>query len=276
MKAKIEQNLFMDAVFAALIKKAKGISLNDNPSVDLNLRIVGEWSSTSFDPIRTIIIESTIADENITLRIKQEVNSIIGSSIWPSSVVLSKYLLRQSRVTSLSAEPMRHVLELGSGCGLTAIVLALTGHNVLATDKSDVLPLLADNVLSFQDSMQAEGRPVGGCRTLSLDWMDCSTSTSSQVISQLLDNRFELIVLSDCLYSAAAVGPLISLLALILHSRPSVQILLANEQRSALDEFLTCARKSAHMRPFRDVKMHPSELQISPMFSVSVRVLYMA
>jgi predicted nicotinamide N-methyase len=66
-----------------------------------------------------------------------------ASTVWDSSIVLSKYLELRHAVGSLSNT---RAVELGSGCGLVSCVLARLGADVTATDMEGNLPLLGDNL----------------------------------------------------------------------------------------------------------------------------------
>ena len=68
-----------------------------------------------------------------------------ASTVWDSSIVLSKYLERRfgAGPAALSG---RRAVELGAGCGLVSCVLARLGADVTATDMEPNLPLLRDNL----------------------------------------------------------------------------------------------------------------------------------
>jgi predicted nicotinamide N-methyase len=68
-----------------------------------------------------------------------------ASTVWDSSIVLSKYIERRYG-TGAGALAGRRVVELGSGCGLVSCVLARLGADVTATDMEGNLPLLRDNL----------------------------------------------------------------------------------------------------------------------------------
>ena len=68
-----------------------------------------------------------------------------ASTVWDSSIVLSKFLERRfgAGPAALSG---RRAVELGAGCGLVSCVLARLGADVTATDMEPNLPLLRDNL----------------------------------------------------------------------------------------------------------------------------------
>lgn len=227
------------------------------PSLVRTVRLVGGWQSTTASPRRTLIFER-VAEGPVEVHIEQQVTDLIGCSLWPSSVVLSRVITRSYGVDG--GNKHLSVLELGSGCGLVAIALAIAGHDVLATDKAAILPLLRRNTAQWS-AIEVE------C----FDWYDfASTGTS------LKDDRaFDLVVLSDCLYSSASVQPLISVLATIFARSRDTKFLLANEQRTALDEFLSAMRKHSLLLSikFKDVVVPSSDLELGDGTIVPVRCI---
>ena len=91
------------------------------------------------------------------LRIQiQQTPDIIGCYVWSSAVVVSKYLLSVEGQAMLDAvrkgmEPndLPIAVELGAGCGLCSMILALCGVHTLCTDVKPVLPLLSSNLRQF-------------------------------------------------------------------------------------------------------------------------------
>eukprot|EP01117_Protostelium_nocturnum_P001965 TRINITY_DN1261_c0_g1_i1.p1 TRINITY_DN1261_c0_g1~~TRINITY_DN1261_c0_g1_i1.p1 ORF type:complete len:247 (-),score=84.98 TRINITY_DN1261_c0_g1_i1:285-1025(-) len=67
----------------------------------------------------------------------------IAKTVWDSSIVLSKYFQKefnQGKAIGLKA------LEIGCGCGLPGIVLALLGSNVVLTDLEETLEITRRNI----------------------------------------------------------------------------------------------------------------------------------
>ncbi|KAK7467001.1 hypothetical protein VKT23_004064 [Stygiomarasmius scandens] len=111
-----------------------------------------------------------------------------GTTLWLGAQCLSAYLRAYSK-------PASRVIELGSGIGLTALVLADLGwKEVYATDTSTVIQsVLARNIAN---------NPVQGTiHVQELDWQsdDCSSLSSSP---------FDLIVTADTVYEPSLVQPL--------------------------------------------------------------------
>lgn len=82
--------------------------------------------------------------EDLTIKQRQFGPEGFASTVWDSSIVLSKHLecLGPSRLRG------KRVVELGAGCGLVSVVCSRLGADCVATDLEDNLPLLEDNCTS--------------------------------------------------------------------------------------------------------------------------------
>lgn len=234
------------------------------------VRLVGGWQATAASPRRTLISDGG-AEGPVEVHIEQQVTDLIGCTLWPSSIVLSRVIMRSYAGVD-GGNKRLSVLELGSGCGLVAITFAIAGHDVLVSDKAAVTPLLRRNTAHWP-AIEVE------C----FDWCDfASTGTiltddiSAQAFPpRLFDRAFDLVVLSDCLYSSHSVQPLISVLAAIFARCRDTKILLANEQRTALDEFLSVMRKHSLLQSIKlkDVVVPAADLELGDGYIVPVRCI---
>ncbi len=112
------------------------------------------------------VVDLTVAGE--TLRFEQDNGSMhVGTSVWPSSLVLVKWvehiLLKggaggegagagRSASSSVVCEDIqprtfsgKRGVDLGTGCGVAGLGLALLGLNVVLTDIAPVMPALKRN-----------------------------------------------------------------------------------------------------------------------------------
>ncbi|XP_020088596.1 protein N-lysine methyltransferase METTL21A-like isoform X2 [Ananas comosus] len=83
------------------------------------------------------------------LHIAQDPNSKhLGTTVWDASMVFVKYLEKNCRKGRFSPSKLKgkRVIELGAGCGLAGLGMALLGCDVITTDQVEVLPLLMRNV----------------------------------------------------------------------------------------------------------------------------------
>ena len=117
------------------------------------------------------------------------------------------------------------VLELGSGGGLAACVLARLGCVVTATD-------LPANIPHLEASLQRNG-VLAKVQVRPLDW-----SQSPASVVPFLDDRWDVLLLNDCAYDASACIHLARTVAALCYANPHMQILIANEPRTALEAFL--------------------------------------
>lgn len=246
-----------------------------------------EWGGT--EPTIHVVFEVGAGAAAIEVPIKQQTGDVIGASIWPSSVILSRHLLAGSALGT--HRPALRILELGSGCGLAAMTLSLlhASYHVTATDKPCLLPLLRDNMAAFADRVREAGRPVGTVDLCAFDWFDFadkadgageaqSPETESRARPALPDwGPLDLIVLSDCLYSTAAVAPLVAVLSALLQRPHNAQarVLVANEPRSALEEFLSTYRRKIPGRPLVGVRTPARMLRLLEAPDVAVPVVVM-
>ena len=153
------------------------------------------------------------------------------------------------------------------------MTFAELGNSVVATDKASVLPVLIDNV-----------RPYPSVEVVAFDWFEFHSTSSSpppspspspspSLPAPLLGRGFDLVVLCDCLYSSASVAPLVTVLLALLREYPSLDILIANEERTALDEFLSLARRQGSSLPeLVSVSINSRWLDITATHTVPVRV----
>lgn len=134
--------------------------------------------------------------------------------VWPAARALASELARRG-----PALAGRHLLELGCGLALPALVAARLGARVTATDLHPEVPgFLARNLA--QNGLAPEA-----IEYLELDWRAAG-----------LERRFDLVVGSDILYEAGHPGPVAR--ALAAHVAPGGRILLADPARAYLQPCL--------------------------------------
>ena len=141
----------------------------------------------------------------VQLSLKQRLNGLISDMLWPSSALASRLVLqydcnslraklgmhcpRQRRQPSVEGEMRESVVkdavkptavDLGAGCGLCSMALALRGYDVVSTDIASALNLLMENMEGFrrtiqkqkQQELQSESAPArcGAVEVKELDW----------------------------------------------------------------------------------------------------------
>lgn len=177
----------------------------------------------------------------------QQKGSFIYGYVWPASIVTCRFIFdhysKHKHSSQLASLPM--AIELGAGCGLTAMSLMMQGYDVIATDRPQSLDIMTDNISRFRTDYYASDayRDVAAClpdaHLIDFDWTD--VNRPHKLLEVIGGRVVQLIVCSDCLYSSASVEPLYhSLLLLCTHS--ATDVLIVNECRSALDEFISMVR----------------------------------
>lgn len=163
------------------------------------------------------------------LQFSQDPNSKhLGTTIWDASMVLVKYLEKNSRKGRFSPSKLKgkRVIELGAGCGVAGFGMALLGCDVVSTDQSEVLPLLMRNAeRNTSRVMQSihDSDSFGSITVAELNWGD-----ENQI--KAVDPPFDYIIGTDVVYAEHLLEPLLqTILAL---SGPKTTIMLGYEIRS--------------------------------------------
>ncbi|OVA11223.1 Nicotinamide N-methyltransferase-like [Macleaya cordata] len=146
---------------------------------------------------------------NALLSIEQDNGSMhVGTSVWPCSLVLVKFLERWSLTYASSPStpnPYTHLLnfsgkraiELGCGCGPAGMGLSLLGLDIILTDISPVMPALKRNL--------KRNKPILGktLKTAQLYW-----NNPNQI--KTLNPPFDFVIAADVVYIEESVGSLVS------------------------------------------------------------------
>ncbi|KAI3847168.1 hypothetical protein MKW92_011461 [Papaver armeniacum] len=159
------------------------------------------------------VIELKVRDK--TLAIEQDNGSMhVGTSVWPCSLVLVKFLERwllsnsssSSSSSSATPKPYTHLLdfsgkkaiELGCGCGPAGMGLFLLGlENIILTDITPVMPALKRNL--------KRNKPVLGknLKISQLYW-----NNLNQI--KTLNPPFDFVIAADVVYIEESVRHLVS------------------------------------------------------------------
>lgn len=163
------------------------------------------------------------------LQFAQDPNSKhVGTTVWDASMVLAKFLEKNSRKGRFSASKLKgkRVIELGAGCGVAGFGMALLGCDVVSTDQTEVLPLLMRNAernTSRIMQMNPESGSFGSIQVAELDW-------GNENHIEAVGPPFDFIIGTDVVYAEHLLEPLLqTMLAL---SGPRTTILLGYEIRS--------------------------------------------
>ncbi|XP_020592262.1 protein N-lysine methyltransferase METTL21A isoform X2 [Phalaenopsis equestris] len=162
------------------------------------------------------------------LHLSQNPNSKhLGTTVWDSSMVFIKFLEKNSRKGRFSPSKLKgkRAIELGAGCGLAGLGMALLGCDVVSTDQIEVLPLLMKNVeRNTSWIMQAnDSASFGSIEVAELNW-------GNEDHIKAVCPPFDYIIGTDIVYAEHLLEPLVqTILAL---SGPRTTIMLGYEIRS--------------------------------------------
>lgn len=131
--------------------------------------------------------------------ILEELNqSRVGCTLWPSSVVASRLILKNYVVPDRIHRQL--AVDVGCGCGLVTLSLLLSGYKVLALDHAEPLVFCKNNI-EINDYLR-DYRELVEFRAF--DWNKQKLDLKDQSIST--------IVLSDCCYDVFAIDGLLNFL----------------------------------------------------------------
>ncbi|KAJ6803457.1 protein N-lysine methyltransferase METTL21A isoform X2 [Iris pallida] len=196
------------------------------------------------------------------LQLAQDPNSKhLGTTVWDASVVLIKFLERNSRKGRFCPARLKgkRTIELGAGCGLAGFGMALLGSDVVSTDQVEVLPLLMRNVernTSYITQASSDSASFGSIKVAELDW-----GNNDHI--RAVDPPFDFIIGTDIVYVEHLLEPLLqTILAL---SGPRTTILLGYEIRSTTvhEKMMRMWKENFEVESVPKVKMdikyrHPS------------------
>ncbi|KAL4929953.1 protein N-lysine methyltransferase family protein [Aspergillus undulatus] len=198
-------------------------------------------------------------NESVELGIWEETGNSIARHIWDAALASAMYLQQVIAANQGSPSPALqkllqaergsslHVIELGSGCGIVGIALAmlLSNCSVLLTDLPEVEEIITKNVAVARPAHASE------IRYRPLEWEE-----------ELPDNLFDtpnidLILVSDCTYNADSLPALVSVLGRLVQLSPGALILVALKRRHESENIFFDLMESAGLH---DLHLHNIEL----------------
>jgi predicted nicotinamide N-methyase len=189
----------------------------------------------------------------------------VSQTIWPAGVMLGDYAIAHSELVR-----GRRVLELGSGTGITALMLLpLQPASLLLTDLASALDLLCENLhnnsrfdtalhveLAQQSAVNSNGKQ--NAFVCELDWERCTNDELAQKHFQC-----DLIVAADVAYDPVLISSLLRVIAILLELNPTVEVLLCSAERNPQTFALLCAGIDAMRVRSNRLKIASSILQPS-------------
>ena len=187
----------------------------DLPALDV-LSVVSA-PTTASDGGPSFHVERIFSTPSGDVFVREEFGLAIGAHVWNAGVVLAQYLVVDAASSRPDALRGRTGLELGSGCGLSGIVAARLGANMVLSDRQDSqLALLRHNAA------------LSGARidsTMTLDWTRPPDAEPAL-------NGLDLVLAADVLYcDEPSNRALLELLCRL--ASPRTEILVAYTMRNA-------------------------------------------
>uniref|UniRef100_A0ACD5ZBD8 Uncharacterized protein n=1 Tax=Avena sativa TaxID=4498 RepID=A0ACD5ZBD8_AVESA len=163
------------------------------------------------------------------LHISQDPNSKhLGTTVWDASMVFAKFLEKNSRKGRFCPSKLKgkRAIELGAGCGLAGLGMALLGCDVVTTDQVEVLPLLMRNVERNKSWIAQSNPDSGSFGTVTVAELDWGNKEHIRAV----EPPFDYIIGTDVVYSEQLLQPLLE--TIIALSGPKTKVLLGHEIRS--------------------------------------------
>jgi len=232
-------------------------SKEEEEEEEVELLQILEWGNHDYINIKIF---------NKLIHIKQNTSDVMGT-LWASSVVLSRWILKNDTIFNIknTQKQKKLCLELGSGCGLVGLSLLIKNMDVIVTDKDSMIETLNYNMKQLIEENNNDNFKINSSyEVASLDWSffdDTYNDEKNSILKNSIigDRCVDFIVCSDCLYNSASIRPLLNIINLF--SNVNTVLIIANELRSALDEFILLARHDdTYRRTFQDIELTEEDI----------------
>lgn len=143
-----------------------------------------------------------------------------------------------------------NILELGCGTGLTGIIAAAHGANVVLTDMAKLGPLVQSNLLANQEHIARGG---GKAAFEVLEW-------GVTPVRESFSRDFEVVVVGDGVYLAELVSLLLGTLDKVLQANPKAWAVMGADLRGreGLKTFMTQAHAMFDVQTIGRQHRHPA------------------
>ncbi len=166
--------------------------------------------------------------------------------IWPSSLVLSDYLINLNREVGSDLKDKK-ILEIGSGLAIPSFICKKMNLNIVASDfHIDILSFLHEN------------------QKLNDTYFEFFQTNWSQLDGKL--KNFDLIIGSDILYELPQVGTLVNLFK---HSPLGQEVIVTDPGRTYIQPFLDEMKKIG----FKEKR--PMQIQKNPLGNEEIFILHL-
>ncbi|KAH9894755.1 putative methyltransferase-domain-containing protein [Cubamyces lactineus] len=177
-----------------------------------------------------------------------------GSVVWHASVDFAQAVLQQLHAKNtaglLNPEQLAasHVIELGAGTGLLAVVLAPFTRHYTVTDIDDLVPLIRKNIA--RNHANPPGAPSKRRSSFSppssskitavpLDWIEIRNASATLRRKLVPAEPADLLLVVDCIYHPSLIPPLLSTIDyLAVPGRTAVVVVVELRAEDVVREFL--------------------------------------
>jgi predicted nicotinamide N-methyase len=150
--------------------------------------------------------------------VRELLDDSFGCYIWPSAIVLSSYIIKNKDIFD-----QKNSLDLGSGVGLSGLVLASIGSNVILTDSQHNLDVMDNLKHSVKFNNLSKNATVQ-----SLDWGEFDKHETD-----LLSCKFDFIFGSDIFYNPCHFDSILATVFYVLKRNPNACFITAYQERSS-------------------------------------------
>jgi hypothetical protein len=189
-----------------------------------------------------------------------------GLGIWCASLVLSRWMASSAMVTRMSNKT---VLELGAGCGIPSLCVAMYGTPKCVTI-TDLNPLTINNAQynvelnRLNNNESSSGGNDCLVTATSIDWGD-ETTYPTTTLSQ--GGKFDYVICSDCIYQRDIVDLLKKVVTGLLTPENGTFLYVAPESgRDGLDVFIESMKSDSKFQCISEV-IAPDSYRTNPLTS---------
>jgi len=195
-----------------------------------NAPIVGFKVSTSSSAIKCekSHVATTIHERKVLVHQDNACQSHTGGIVWETAYLLANYLIMKNiNKDQISSSCLGKTLEVGSGCGMLGLVIAISGlsSNVVMTETRDVMENLIKNV-EYNTSLKKHcNTQLISPRQLRWDsYKEDIKKCQSEGSDDLDAHSFDTIIGTDVIFSTKLVKPLLKTLRKMSHERTNIYL----------------------------------------------------
>ncbi|KAH9851456.1 putative methyltransferase-domain-containing protein [Lenzites betulinus] len=211
----------------------------------------GKKARSKREPVEQTL-EVEIVQDKTALRSRK---GDTGSVLWHASVDFAEVVLRQlhrrdpASILNLDLMKNAHVVELGAGTGLLAVVLSPFVRHYTVTDIEGLVPLIRKNVMRNLSHPTTSSPKTKGPRSppsvssnvtaVTLDWVEIRTATPALRRKLLPDEPADLVLVVDCIYHPSLIPPLLATIdCLAVPGQTAVLVVVELRAEDVVREFL--------------------------------------